>query len=190
VSYTLTEELQAAQSWLGVPYLFGGTTRAGVDCSGLTQAVAAECGTEIPRTSEAQYAELPVGTGAVGELVFFDVPTDFQPQPAHVGIVYAWPDWMVNAPYTGTVVRVDPIAGPGRSVMGYRIIPGLVVPKPPTLESDEMPFLTTYKGSYWVVAGDLSSARLVATPADGSNLYANGYKIIPLSAAQMAAIVG
>ncbi len=46
--------MQVIESWMGTPYLYGGTTRSGVDCSGFTQAVYAEIGVEIPRTASQQ----------------------------------------------------------------------------------------------------------------------------------------
>jgi NlpC/P60 family len=160
-----------------------------VDCSGFTQAVALALGDSIARTSEEQWATLPPGGGAVGDLVFFDVPSDTQAQPAHVGIVSS-PGVMLNAPYTGTVVRYDTINGPGRTLMGYRSLPGLSAPPSPPSEDDVPPFLVIYEGSYWVVAGDWGHATRVATPSDGTVAYTDqGMKIQVLSAAQMATIV-
>lgn len=99
-----------ARKWLGVPYLFGGITRSGVDCSGLVMNVAQEAGIKnCPRTSEEQWAwcekisETDVGAG---DLVFFVGAPEETGAPGHVGIVVA-PGTMINAPFPGTVVRVD-----------------------------------------------------------------------------------
>ena len=43
-----------AERWIGAPYLWGGLTRAGVDCSGLAQSVYRTHGIEIPRDSDQQ----------------------------------------------------------------------------------------------------------------------------------------
>lgn len=97
-----------ARSWLGTPYVYGGTTRAGVDCSGLTQGVLRSVGVQIPRTSGAQfYAGSPSwynGANA-GDLVFSDFGYGFA---SHVGIATG-DGQMINSPYPGTVTRYDPI---------------------------------------------------------------------------------
>lgn len=73
------ELVRTARRWLGVPYLWGGRTREGVDCSGLVQAVLAAHGVELPRDSGDQRAALgarsgsgtPALEGEAGELLFF-----------------------------------------------------------------------------------------------------------------------
>jgi hypothetical protein len=67
-----------AREWLGVPYLWGGRTRWGADCSGLVQAVYRLHGFHLPRDSyqQAEYGEpLDVGAGLdelrPGDLLFF-----------------------------------------------------------------------------------------------------------------------
>jgi len=64
--------ISVAESWLGVPYLYGGTTRKGVDCSGFVRNVYSELGVNLPRTSREQFAfAIPVTKPTVGDLVFF-----------------------------------------------------------------------------------------------------------------------
>ena len=64
--------ISIAESWIGVPYLYGGTTRKGVDCSGFVKNVYSEVGINLPRTSGEQFAfAIPVTNPAVGDLVFF-----------------------------------------------------------------------------------------------------------------------
>lgn len=70
--------VETATRWLGAPYLWGGTTPAGVDCSGFAQALYRTHGMELPRDSD-QQAEVgaPVDPGAdfedlePGDLLFF-----------------------------------------------------------------------------------------------------------------------
>ena len=74
-----------ALRFLGVPYVFGGTSRGGFDCSGYVQHVFAMVGVHIPRTADAQYYAGTRITGAMvpGDLVFFQT---YEPGPSHVGI--------------------------------------------------------------------------------------------------------
>jgi cell wall-associated NlpC family hydrolase len=100
--------LSFALDQIGVPYLWGGESRAGYDCSGLVQAAYRSVGVAIPRTSQEQFASarhLPPGAPLEpGDLVFFGPsPTN----ATHVGMV-AGAREMVDAPHPGTDVRTEP----------------------------------------------------------------------------------
>lgn len=77
---------QHALSWLGVPYLWGGESHAGIDCSALVQRVYFSQGIQLPRTSYEQF-RMGVGVAAVnlqpGDLVFFSTAGS---GASHVGI--------------------------------------------------------------------------------------------------------
>jgi cell wall-associated NlpC family hydrolase len=90
--------LGIAASLAGIPYLYGGTTTAGFDCSGFTQYVFNRVGISLPRTAEQQrQATTPVSNPQPGDLVFFGVPA------YHNGI-YAGDGMMWDAPRTGKTV--------------------------------------------------------------------------------------
>ncbi len=74
-----------AMRFIGTPYVFGGTSPSGFDCSGYTQHVFAMLGITLPRTADAQfYAGHPtIGGIQPGDLVFFQT---YLPGPSHVGI--------------------------------------------------------------------------------------------------------
>jgi peptidoglycan DL-endopeptidase CwlO len=76
---------RSALRFLGVPYVFGGTTATGFDCSGFVQHVFAMLGMSIPRTADGQYdaGHRVVGGMKPGDLVFFQTYTV---GPSHVGI--------------------------------------------------------------------------------------------------------
>ncbi|HEY9085505.1 MAG TPA: C40 family peptidase [Candidatus Tyrphobacter sp.] len=75
---------RSALRFLGVPYVFGGTSSSGFDCSGYVQHVFAMLGIRLPRTADAQfYAGRHVRNLRPGDLVFFQT---YEPGPSHVGI--------------------------------------------------------------------------------------------------------
>ncbi|GAA6524968.1 C40 family peptidase [Intrasporangium sp. DVR] len=101
-----------AQSMIGVPYVYGGSTPSGFDCSGFTSWVYRQAGISIPRTASQQQASATrVSTPQPGDLVFFGYPA------YHVGI-YVSPGRMIDAQRPGTVIGYHSIwtmpAGYGR----------------------------------------------------------------------------
>ncbi|MCU1536566.1 MAG: hypothetical protein JWP82_917, partial [Humibacillus sp.] len=87
-----------AQGLIGVPYVWGGTTTSGMDCSGFTSYVYRQAGITIPRTAGAQKrASTPVSSPRAGDLVFFGNPV------YHVGI-YVSPGTMLDAQRPGTTI--------------------------------------------------------------------------------------
>jgi len=92
--------VQTAYKYLGVPYVWGGTTPAGFDCSGFVQRVYAENGVSIPRTADVQFeAGKPVIDLEPGDLVFF---TTYAPGASHVGI-YLANSYFIHASSSGYV---------------------------------------------------------------------------------------
>ncbi|MFC0266864.1 C40 family peptidase [Kushneria aurantia] len=91
-----------AREALGTPYRWGGTTSAGMDCSGLTQASLAAAGITIPRTSQQQFDALPeIDRARPGDLLFFGSGGRVN----HVGI-YMGDRRMIHAPGSGREVSV------------------------------------------------------------------------------------
>lgn len=113
-SASSSDIVRVAQQYLGVPYVWGGTSPSGFDCSGLTQYVYAACGMSIPRTAAEQFAAgTHISAGDVsalkaGDLVFFG--TDGDPgRVHHVGIYVGGGDFL-HAPASGDVVRISSLA--------------------------------------------------------------------------------
>jgi peptidoglycan DL-endopeptidase CwlO len=100
------EAASIALRYLGVPYVWGGSSPGGFDCSGLVMYVYAQLGISLPHYTVAQWnATVPVSSPAPGDLVFFN-------GLGHVGI-YIGGGQFVNAPHTGSVVRIDSMSSFG-----------------------------------------------------------------------------
>ena len=95
--------VEIAKQYIGTPYVYGGSTPAGFDCSGFTQYVFAKAGKSIPRVTTAQQAAAtPVSSPQPGDLVFFGSPS------WHVGI-YVGDGMMIDSPRTGSSISIRPI---------------------------------------------------------------------------------
>jgi cell wall-associated NlpC family hydrolase len=92
-----------AKTLEGVPYVYGGTTPAGFDCSGLTQYVYRHLGKHIRRTAEDQFLQfrrISHRRARPGDLVFFHDSSDPNSWVYHVG-VYEGKHYMVAETSTG-----------------------------------------------------------------------------------------
>ena len=107
-----------ASNFLGTPYLWGGTTPSGFDCSGFTQYVFAHFGVSIGRATFNQINDgVPVSKENLqaGDLVLFGTAAN----PHHVGI-YIGDNNYIHAPHTGDVVKVSPMSRKG-FITGRRV---------------------------------------------------------------------
>jgi cell wall-associated NlpC family hydrolase len=113
------EAAQIALRYLGVPYVWGGASPSGFDCSGLVMYVYAQLGISLPHYTVAQWnATVPISMSQIlpGDLVFFD-------GLGHVGI-YIGNNEFVHAPHTGTVVQISSLSGYwASSLVGARRVP-------------------------------------------------------------------
>lgn len=90
--------LEVAARYVGVPYVYGGTTPDGFDCSGFTSYVYAQLGITLPRTSSDQhYAGVVVSRDQAqpGDLIW---------SPGHIAI-YAGGNMMIDSPRPGKTVQ-------------------------------------------------------------------------------------
>ena len=100
------EAASIAARYLGVPYVWGGESPAGFDCSGLVAYVYAQLGVSLPHYTVSQWdATIPISISDLqpGDLVFFD-------GLSHVGI-YIGGGQFIHAPHTGTVVQIGDLSG-------------------------------------------------------------------------------
>ncbi len=95
-----------AMQFLGTPYVYGGASPAGFDCSGLVMYAFAQIGVSLPHNAAAQYGSgTPVDQSQLqpGDLVFFN-------GLGHVGI-YVGGGSFIHSPHTGDVVKISSMSG-------------------------------------------------------------------------------
>ena len=119
-SYPKSKIIDIAESWIGVPYSYGGDSRNGVDCSAFVKLIYSEMGIELPRTSVQQYdyaRKVDYDEKQIGDLIFFKNKNSVN----HVGL-YVGNNYMIHSSTSKGVIRqslADPYyqkkyAGTGR----------------------------------------------------------------------------
>ena len=113
--------IATAKTYLGVPYVWGGESYGGVDCSGLTMLAWGSAGVDLPHLSRAQYGygtHVPIGSMAPGDLIFWS-SNGTQSGIYHVAI-YLGDGQMIEAPTFGVPVRITGVYSWG-SIMPYAV---------------------------------------------------------------------
>ncbi len=104
--YSGVADIAIAQHYLGVPYVWGGASPSGFDCSGLVMYVFAQLGVSLPHNAAMQFTcctPVPRADLQPGDLVFYGYSAA---SIHHVGI-YVGNNTMIDAPCTGEVVQYD-----------------------------------------------------------------------------------
>lgn len=104
--------IAAAKSYLGVPYVWGGESYGGVDCSGLTMLAYRQAGVYLPHYSKSQYnygTKVSFNSAEPGDLIFWST-NGSQSGIYHVAI-YLGGSQMIEAPSPGSSVRITSIWG-------------------------------------------------------------------------------
>lgn len=113
---TVPNFLAEARSHLGLAYLWGGISPAGVDCSGLVHLGLRRLGVLFPRDGDDQYracADVPLDQARAGDLYFFADPG----KPLHhVGIVTG-PGRILHSPSTGEFVVEEDMPAPRQETL-------------------------------------------------------------------------
>ena len=113
--------IATAMTYLGVPYVWGGESYGGVDCSGLTMLAWESAGVDLPHLSRAQYGygtHVPLGDMEAGDLIFWS--SDGTQSGIYHVAMYLGDGEMIEAPTFGVPVRVTGVYSWG-SVMPYAV---------------------------------------------------------------------
>ncbi|MCL2871118.1 MAG: NlpC/P60 family protein [Coriobacteriia bacterium] len=108
--------VETAMALRGIPYVWGGASRDGFDCSGLMRFVFSQHGVDLPHHSGTQvlHGQRVMGDLQPGDLIFFGTPIH------HVGM-YVGGGYFIHSPRTGEVVSLRSLASRSDMVAARRI---------------------------------------------------------------------
>ncbi|MGN6126673.1 MAG: C40 family peptidase [Humibacter sp.] len=101
-SFSLAQVFAVAQQYIGVPYVYGGSTPAGFDCSGYVMFVYAQFGVSLPHSATA------ISDGGTRISLADAVPGDIIAMGSHVGF-YAGNGNILDAPDVGRSISIRPL---------------------------------------------------------------------------------
>ena len=114
--------ISAAQSYLGVPYVWAGESYDGVDCSGLTMLAYQAAGIELTHSSRVQYGEgeqVDLDDAQPGDLIFWS--SDGTQEGIYHVAIYLGDDEMIEAPTFGVPVQITSVRY--SDIMPYAVRP-------------------------------------------------------------------
>ncbi len=112
-----TALIEYAKTFLGLPYVYGGSTPAGFDCSGFVKYVFSQYGVNLSRSTYTQVNEgtyVPKDQLRMGDLVFFAPGGDIN----HVGI-YISDGNFIHSTHTGDVIKISNLNSAGYYSSNY-----------------------------------------------------------------------
>jgi len=107
--------IEESEKYLRVPYLWGGESPTGFDCSGLMQYVFNSQGIDIPRVSEDQQSAAT--TISMSEIKPGDLVFNKASDSTHVGM-YIGNDMYIQAPHTGDVIKISKLSTSNMKYVG------------------------------------------------------------------------
>ncbi len=170
---TANKVLSVAKSQIGTPYVWGGTTPSGFDCSGFMRYVYNQVGISLPRTTAEQYRvgqSVSKSNLQPGDLVFFET---YQPGASHSG-VYVGNNQFVHASSSNGVSTSsinDPYYWGPRYLGAKRVLENQQAPTPKPESKPEPKPLPA--GQYHDVSSNSSSHALIKTLGEAGII--NGY---------------
>lgn len=199
---TVSQVIERAEGYMGVPYVWGGTTPSGFDCSGLVQRVYASAGITLPRTSSQQAragSAVSVSDAQPGDLLFWED----NGQVYHVAIYIGGGEY-IHAPRPGRNVgitsvrhftptsarRVIPNASPSSSdttASEQDMTPSSSERSTPTSQGD---FLGYFEATAYAIGDGLTPSTTTAngtnvantiTSPDGHRIIAVDTSVIPMN---------